>query len=243
MLNRLSAVLFLSLLILVSGHARGAEDPQSLLDKGKAALEAGLNEEAATVFSRLIETQPQASAFYYRGLAYSASDRDALALQDFDRAASMEPDQAVYQLRRGISQNRTGNYEDSVKSLTRVLALDSENVQAFSQRAKAYFNLGQSSLALEDLTQAVKRNPNNAGLYKLRGDILSSLGEHDSAIQDYDIAIRLKPHDPASHNNRGIALANLGKVKEAVDDLNKAMDIAASTPAQVHVPGISGNPW
>jgi tetratricopeptide (TPR) repeat protein len=243
MFNRLLAGLFLSALTLVPSVTHAAEDPQYMLDRGKAALESGLADEAIAVFSELLKTNPQAAVYYHRGLAYSIARQDVLAIQDFDRASSMEPEQALYHLRKGISLARIGNYQDATKSFSRVLELDPGNVQAFAHRAKAYFSEGQSSLALNDLTEAIRRTPDNAGLYRLRGDIHSGAGEFDSAVQDYDTAIRLKPNDPAAHNNRGIALANLGKIKEAVDDLNRAMDIASSTPSQIRVPGIPGNPW
>jgi tetratricopeptide (TPR) repeat protein len=243
MLNRQVAVLLLLALLIIPGMAQGAEDSQTLYEKGKAALEAGMPDEAAAIFSALIGTDPQAAVYYHRGRAYSAANKDALALQDFEKAASMEPDKAIYSLSKGISLAKNGNYQDSIKSFSKVLELDPENVQAFSGRAKALFTQGQNSAAMEDLTQAIKRNPNDASYYRLRGDILSSAGEHDSAVQDYDIAIRLRPDDATAHNNRGVALANLGKIKEAVEDLNKAMDMATAAPSQAHVPGISGNPW
>ena len=156
----------------------GASDPQ-LLEKGKSALEAGLSEEAISLFTQLIGIDPSAANYDQRGLAYSAAGKDALAVRDFEKAASLEPQQPLYHLRKGAALTRMGSYQEAVKSLSQALELEPENFQSFAYRARALFHLGQATAAMDDLTKAIRRNPGNAVLYKLRGDILSSAGEFD----------------------------------------------------------------
>lgn len=217
-------------------------DAAELAEKGKSAIESGRLSEAVDIFSRLLAGSPGAEYLYYRGVAYSAMGKDQQALQDFDRAISLEPRSGLLFLKRGESFVRTGQFQDAINDLTKAFELDPQSYRALAYRGRAHFQLKWTDKALADLSQAIRLNPGNAWLHRLRGDILVAGGDHRSAVEDYDRALQLAPGDPVAYNNRAVALANLGKMREAMDDVKKSMDIADSNASRPEEPRSSDSP-
>jgi tetratricopeptide (TPR) repeat protein len=220
-----------------------AQDYQTDLELAKTALEMGRLDEALAILSRLISAEPQAQAYFYRGMALRAKGQQSQALDDFNKAISLDPKQPPYHMRRGIIFLRISRYQEAVTDFTRALELDPQQIQALWYRARALFALERHEEALRDLGRALQLNSSAGALYTLRGDLLSFAGDYLNAIKDYDRAIQLRPNDARAYNNRGVALANLGRVREAVEDLNAAMDVAAALPPQDPLNELSGKYW
>jgi len=220
-----------------------AQDSRTEFDRGKSALEAGRIDEAESILSQLVSTDPQAAHYYYRGLALGAKGKDVQAIDDFSAAITLDPRQAIYYFRRGIILLRNGRFQEAVNDFTKTVELDPDHSQALGYRARALFMMNRRAQALQDLARSIQRNPNDGALYALRGDILSSAGEYASAIRDYDKAIQLRPNDPTIYNNRGIALANVGKTRQALADVNAAMDMALAMPPSTQPMSAPGSYW
>ncbi len=106
-LVRTRRLLLLYLLALVLACVAGAaavypQDSQTDLEHGKTALEMGRIDEAVAILSQLISAEPQAQAYFYRGMAFRAKGQQSQALDDFNKAISLDPKQPLYYLRRGI---------------------------------------------------------------------------------------------------------------------------------------------
>ena len=89
-----------------------AEDTTATsVERAKAALASGRASEAIEILSRLISSMPESDLYYQRGLAYSANSMQNAAINDFDKAISMDPTQAAYYFRRGLSWYRQGHFQ------------------------------------------------------------------------------------------------------------------------------------
>jgi len=237
------SVLGLLIFLLVMPPLVRAQETPSALEEGKAALKAGKINQAVEIFSQIIAITPQAPMYYYRGISYRSNNNHAAAIQDFDKAISLKPNEPSYYLQRGMSLHRIQEHQRAINDFSRVLELDPMNPYALANRARARFAMNSIDKALDDVTEAIQQVQDNSSLYKLRGDIFCANGAYDRAVADYDKAIELTPNYPAVYNNRGTALANLGKTKEALKDFVTAMEAAESLPSFGQLPGFAPDTW
>ncbi len=116
-----------------------ADNIEATLSSGREAIKSGRPDETVDLFSRSIASDPHTVLYHYRGLAYSAQDREDLAIKGFTRAISLKLHQASYYMRRGLSLFRTGQYQQAVKDFTKVMELQPKNPYARSKLAQALF--------------------------------------------------------------------------------------------------------
>jgi tetratricopeptide (TPR) repeat protein len=95
----------------------------------------------------------------------------------------------------------------------------------YSNRGKAYTELGLYQFAFEDYNKSIRLDPKNAGLYDNRGLTYYKLDQHQHAIEDFNEAIRLKPDYANYYNDRGNSYNKLGQHQSALDDYTKAIHL------------------
>lgn len=76
------------------------------------------------------------------------------------------------------------NHRQAIEDYTQALQIKPNYAEAYFQRGKTRYNLGDTQGAIEDFNQAIKINPNYAEAYGNRGIALSANVNKISAIED-----------------------------------------------------------
>jgi tetratricopeptide (TPR) repeat protein len=105
--------------------------------------------------------------------------------------------------------------ERAIQDFDQAIKLDPNSVQAFYNRAIAYFKVHQTDRAVRDFDQAIKLDPNNTYALTNRGVVYATVGQYAPALQDFDQAIGLDP-------NNANAFYDLGLVKQKSGDVGTA---------------------
>jgi len=137
---------------------------------------------------------------------------------------------AVEFFQKSLSEFRSGKFSDpkqALNYLNQAIALDPDNVRAYSLRGLAYLQLNMPSEAVNDSSRAVRLRPDFEKGYLGRGHIYQNLGEYRLAIKDFTQAIRLNPNSSQAYAGRGITLLKAGKNQLACDDLKKACQLGS----------------
>ncbi|MCZ4408416.1 hypothetical protein O3Q51_06325 [Cryomorphaceae bacterium 1068] len=96
--------------------------------------------------------------------------------------------------------NNLEYYRQSVEYCNMALTFDPAEPLARSNRALAYFQLGETDRALEDINQSIRSDRTNPLAYKCKGEILLAMEEETSkACKCFDKAINLG-YDQASES-------------------------------------------
>lgn len=138
-----------------------------------------------------------ADAYYNRGIIYERSTRYAEALDDYNRAMKQQP---LYLA--DIYNNRGNVYlalKDSSKALkdySKVLDLDTANINAYSNRAGLYIKQNELDKALEDCNRGLNIDSSFIRLYRQRANIYELKKDYEKAILDYEKVLSL------DHSNR-----------------------------------------
>ncbi|GAB1429687.1 hypothetical protein MASR2M18_05190 [Ignavibacteria bacterium] len=138
-------------------------------------------------------------------------------------AASAEDDA----LARAISLYDHKRYEQALKILDSLVAINPDDVEIINNRGLNRFVLGDHAGALADYAKVISINPRHAKAINNRGYVKFSEGNTEAAISDYETALSINPELAKAYNNRGVAKISLRDTLGAIRDYDKALSLDA----------------
>ncbi|MGP0076813.1 MAG: tetratricopeptide repeat protein [Bryobacteraceae bacterium] len=148
-----------------------SKSPQSYVDRGNSLVSAGKYADAEIQYRKSVAKAPNLAEGYYRlGLVEHHLRRSADALQDLQRATSLDP-----------ANDRYG---------AELAGLAIEIYQAFPSNKSLYDQASHEADVL------LKKNPNSFDGLRLRGDVFVIDRKYDEALSDFRRANAIKPNDP-----------------------------------------------
>ncbi len=119
------------------------------------------------------------------------------AIDDFNRAAEIDPNNQHIYANRGQAYLEIGEVDKAIADFTKAITINgitADDHYYFNDRARAYFRKGTLDLALADVNQAISLNAKNAYSYYLRGFIYKSRGNTAQARADFQAALKVNPN-------------------------------------------------
>eukprot|EP00884_Botryococcus_braunii_P006945 jgi/Botrbrau1/16251/Bobra.0066s0036.1 len=110
------------------------------------------------------------------------------ALQEIDRAVTLEPNNAVILRSRGEVKTLLGLYGEALQDLDRADTLKPNDAVTLWSRGLTKTAMAIYKEALQDLDRADTLEPNNPLTLLSRGETKRALGMHEEAQQDLDRA-------------------------------------------------------
>lgn len=183
----------------------------------------------AVISAGLAEKNDLAAAFKSRGSAYDAKTQYDKAIEDYDRAIAINPNDADIFNDRGTSQRALGHYDLAIADFDRATAINPSNASALSNRCFAKAVAGQAEQSLVDCDQSLRLRPKDPDALASRGFAYVKLGRYVEALADYNAEIEISPGNAYSLYGRGIA-------KRMTDDVPGGdADIAAAAAINPHI--------
>lgn len=189
----------------------------------------------ALIDSRRDSPQSLISDFSRRAEIYNRAHKYDRAIQDYEQAIRLSPDDpsAFYGL--GTAEYRKGDYGSALYAFGLAIWLDPKNAKAFAGRGNADAREKMYGDAVWNYDQAIRLDPGNATTFYDRGLAYYHNQNYDSAIKDFDEAIRLNPKRPEGFVGRGVVYSRNGDTNRAVYDFNHAISLDAKyVPAFVN---------
>jgi tetratricopeptide (TPR) repeat protein len=170
------------------------------------------------------ETQRDLFAtFIRRGQGYRDKDDNAHAIQDFDQAIRLKPDEWIVYNNRGYSYEITGDYDRAVQDYDQAIRLKPDDAGAFQMRCRTRADMNEKlEAALSDCNEALRLIPNDKLAFYSRGFVYFRMGDYDDAIADLDKRLKRDPKAADSLYVRGLAK------RRRHDIAGGDMDIAAA---------------
>ena len=95
----------------------------------------------------------------------------------------------------GVWAATDGHFDEAVRELSLSIEDDSEDAEAYQQRAQAYLGLNRVEEALADAEKAMAIAPDDVASHCIRGKALVRSGHYDAAAADLDVVIaESEPH-------------------------------------------------
>lgn len=229
-------LLIIACIISTEASALGEEREASLkATHGRAALLRGQYIEAERLLtealaSATLPVSTQISALGNRGIARWRLSNPYEAIEDFNAALRLSPEEAMIYNNRGNVLLELRHYAEAVKDFSQAIALSPAYGQAYNNRGNARFLLGDSVGAVADYTKAVALMPANAVPFNGRGKAQLASKRPAAAIRDFSRAIVLNTRYGQALANRAEALVALRRYTDAVNDYTAAIDFGIDTP-------------
>ena len=113
------------------------------------------------------------------------------ALETFDEALALEPEQADLYNARAKAYANLGEYQAAIADYDRAVSLDPELAEAYVNRGAAYADLQQFQRAAQDASSAIEQSPDYAEAYSLRAMALAVLDRNQESLADVERAVQL----------------------------------------------------
>ena len=135
------------------------------------------------------------------------------------------PDYAEAHNNLGSAQRALGQFDASLASFRRALAIKPDYADAFANLGNALKNQGQFEPAVTALRRAIELKPNSAKAHSNLGSALNALGHLNAAIASYRRALELEQDFAEAHQNLGVALYENGQPDVAIASYRRALEL------------------
>jgi serine/threonine protein kinase/Flp pilus assembly protein TadD len=131
------------------------------------------------------------------GWTYMEQDNYQAALQAFDRALELNPEDAPAWSGRAQAARHLGEYETALISLGEAIALAPDFSGYYIDRGWFYLDeIGEGAPALSDFDKAIGLEPDNPNYYFQRGLAHQRLGQINQARENYQLYLEITAGDP-----------------------------------------------
>jgi tetratricopeptide (TPR) repeat protein len=186
---------------------------------------------------KILQGRDRIYIFVNRAEAYFTAGDKQHALDDYNEAVKLAPQNAKLYFNRGVFYAAQPDGEAALRDFNAALAIDPKFVPALQERAKMYQTQSDFSGALADYSEAIRLQPKNAALWSERGYVCIRQHDYQSAVKDEAEAIRLDPKLARAYFLRGAAFGDLGNSSNAVSDIVTAVGLDPSLDRYVSTKG------
>jgi tetratricopeptide (TPR) repeat protein len=165
--------------------AETPDEPEQLIDRGRALVLLGRFDAAKADFTRAIELDPyEPAAWAHRANVYLLTGRFRPAADDFTQALRLDDTLAVAYLGRAQVAFSEQRFADAAADVERAGRLDPENPQVHYLRGVLAWSRRDAAGAVEHLSEAIRRLPNLEVAYRVRASCYLALGDIARARAD-----------------------------------------------------------
>jgi tetratricopeptide (TPR) repeat protein len=160
--------------------------PDNIIVRGKLA----------EIYAQTGEVEKALSEFQAIGKMLISKGRVQEAIQVYNRALKLDPDNLEMVLDLANSLKEEGKFSDVIKLLENAISSGSNDPRVYLLSAEAYMQNKNYELALDAITIGLRKSPDNEELFVLKGEILSRQERIEDAVvafhQAADIAFKKK---------------------------------------------------
>jgi tetratricopeptide (TPR) repeat protein len=164
-----------------------------------------------------------ADCYVNRGTAKQLSRDSVGALNDFNNALKIEPENSIAMHNVAVLSGFDGNLIETEKLLTNAIEKNPTLPYSYAERGHVRTKIQNWKGALADFNEAIRIDPNEADDWLSRGLVKEKLKDLSGALNDITQAIRLKSDFEKAWLCRGNVLVKLNRLTEAIEDYSLAI--------------------
>lgn len=145
------------------------------------------------------------------------------AIQDFDKAIELSPNNPELYLNRGYIKQLINDQNGAMADYNKAIAINKNFAYAYNNRGVLKVAMKDINGAMEDYAKALEINKNYSDVYYNRANLKYMLDDNKGALEDYNIAIELNPKDAEAFNNRGVVKKRMNFNVGALSDYTQAI--------------------
>jgi tetratricopeptide (TPR) repeat protein len=179
--------------------------------------------DAEALLRRSINQGPSPLALANHAAVLANLGRREEALEDLDKALSLNPAHPRSLLQRAQILAELGRGVEALAAFDRLLAQTPTFVDGLCRRSVLLRSLGRLDEALASCDRALTFDSRSFDLFKERGAVLQDLGQPEGAIESFGRALAITPGRVDVLFMRGMCHLNMARLNFALADFNEAL--------------------
>ncbi len=143
----------------------------------------------------------RADELYEKGIAKYDLGQYEEAMDDFNQAIQLNPNEAEYYNYRAYARFGLKQHEKAVEDFNQAIQLGPNEAAFYHGRGNVENSLRQYEKAIKSCNQTIQLVPNEPVYYNSRGIVKCNLGRYEEAVEDFNQAIQLEPNDTKYQDN------------------------------------------
>ncbi len=176
----------------------------------------GSLEEAVGNYRSALQVEPSAQAFNGLGKALGQLGRHDEAIEQFNQALRLDPENAEARLNLAIARAGQGNPEAAEKSFAEALRLSADPLRTRLEYGRALALQGKLAEAEANFRDAVRLYPTNAEANLELGVSLQAAGQTNAAAHCFAAALQLEPDLADKQSKDGQTFEESGRMDAAL---------------------------
>lgn len=202
-------------------------DARALLQQGFERHKAGNLRKAERLYAKAIKANPRdPDALYLYGLLAKHQGNPSAALERFDRALAVDPDDVRCRSDRAEALAMLGRLDDAEAALKETLRLAPGTPPILNNLGNVLAEQGRDDDAIAAFRDALKTDPGFAPAHAGLGTALARDGRFEDARRACETAVGLGMDAPDLLTALGSVLTRLGRPTEALAPLERALTAA-----------------
>lgn len=163
-------------------------------------------------------------AYTHLGMVLTAQDRTSEALECYQRAVVLNPQDARAHYNLGNLLREQKQWQEAIDCYQQAIRLNPTLVEAYNNLGNVWRNQNQLAEAVACFQKALTVNPTHAKTYYNLGMALTGLSKFTEALTCYQRALTLNSnYAPQIYHGQGVTLYYQGKIPEAITSFKKAV--------------------
>lgn len=171
----------------------------------------------------LTKDQSDARESFMRGLAYANQGRQELALEQYSRAAMLDPNLMQARYQRGLLLLEKNLPAPALEEFKAVMQISPDYAPGYASAGRVYFLNGLYPEAEKLFDKALQIDPELLDAYDHLGAIHNYNKQYEKALGTFQKALLINPNASYLYNNLGLAYSMLGRDADAVEAFRKAV--------------------
>lgn len=160
------------------------------------------------------------------GTALRENGAKAAALEFFEAALSVNPNNAEALVQRGLLLDEAGRWDEAIRDYRRATEiLPAAISDKLRSRADALLDAGQAERALVLITLVAEASPEDSETQEDLADFYRKTQDYPRALEIYDRALALDPENRTAWRYRGDTLRLMSDLEAAVADYTTAIQV------------------
>ncbi|MDP1675326.1 MAG: tetratricopeptide repeat protein [Bacteroidota bacterium] len=147
------------------------------------------------------------------------------AIQLFQKAMEINPNDPLLNNNLGSAYYKSGNYGKAIQYLEKAIEINPQYSMAFNNLGNVYSDKGNIDKAIELYENAVDLNSENYLAYYNLGLAYYNSGKKDKAIKYYKKTIKINPTYSEAYCNLGVIYYDKDDYDEAIEYFSKAIEL------------------
>jgi tetratricopeptide (TPR) repeat protein len=166
----------------------------SFLQAGRLLAELRQWDEAEAALTKALMLRPSlAEGWSYLGEVHLATEKFESALQDYNRARQLEPQDAACCVNAGVALSKLNRHAEAIQACHTAIQLEPDSWQAHFTLGHELVAVNQIAEAERELAEVIRLQPGNPHAHLDLGVLLAKQGRLDEAQREFEEAIRLEP--------------------------------------------------